>query len=122
MEINITLVLQALQFLCVYYFLYKFLFVPACRILDEQEHVKQNLYKNLEMAQQVKDALLSDYYVKNDAFKTKLLQDIPEQRSELMHESSVSRVVSDHVKKELLPQDRQDIQLFLVQRLSRIIK
>jgi hypothetical protein len=123
MEINVTIFLQAMQFVCVYYFLYKFLFVPASKILDEQEQFKHNLYKNLETQQQVKDVLLRDYHIKNDACKTSLLQTLPEQATESVHQPSMFNSVLDmHEKNQLSPQDRQNIQLFLVDSLSRIIK
>ena len=123
MEINITLILQAMQFGCVYYFLYTFLFAPAYKILDEDEQIKKDLYKNLEHEQQVKDALLRDYHVKSDAFKTALLQDIPEQATQSVHQESMFNSVLDNVEKnQLSQQDREQTQLFLVDSLSKVIK
>lgn len=123
MEINVTIFLQAIQFFCVYYFLYRFLFVPASKILDEQEQFKQDLYKNLENQQHIKDALLREYHVKNDACKTQLLQTLPEQATESVHQPSMFHSVLEmHEKKQLSQQDRQEIQLYLVDNLSRIIK
>lgn len=123
MEINVTIVVQAIQFGCVYYFLYKFLFVPACKILDEQEQVKQNLYQNLEQAQQIKDALLQDYHVKHDAFKSILLQNVPEQAVESVYQKSKdSRVLDCDEQFELSQQEKQNIKEFLVNNLSKVIK
>ena len=123
MEVNVTLVLQALQFACVYYCLYRFLFTPACPILDEQEQLKQDLYKNLEYEQQVKDALLQDYRVKNDAFKSTLLDDIPEQATQLGYqESTFHSVLPSQQENQLSQQDKQEIEEFLVENLSKVIK
>ena len=122
MEVNVTVILQAIQFACAYYFLYKFLFIPACKILDAQEVEKHDLYKALEQAQQIKDALLQDYHVKNDAFKSILLQNVPEQATQLVHQKSTCNFVVDTVEQDQLPQeDRQEIQLFLVDRLSKVV-
>ncbi len=122
MEVNVTVILQALQFACAYYFLYKFLFAPACRILDEQEVEKQILYKNLEQAQQIKDALLQDYHIKNDAFRSILLQSVPEQATQTYDQQSISHsIVSVDTHDELPQEDRQEIQQFLVDRLSKVV-
>lgn len=124
MEVNVTVVLQAIQFACVYYFLYTFLFAPASSILDAQEAEKQELYKNLEQAQQIKDALMQDYQVKNDAFKSILLQNIPDQVVAAEHQKPVSVfVVENFDQQNQLPhEDRQEIELFLVDRLSKVVK
>ncbi len=123
MEVNITLVLQVIQFLCVYYALYRLLFIPAYQILDEQEQVKKTLYKELEVAQQVKDALLQDFHIKTDAFKATLLQEIPEQASQSVYQKSTIHGVVVHSQPEqILQEDIEKTETFLVDHLSRIIK
>jgi F0F1-type ATP synthase membrane subunit b/b' len=123
MEINVTIVLQTLQFVSVYYFLYKFLFAPASQILDEDEAFKNKLYKNLEHEQQIKDSLQEDYQAKNTVFKHKLMQDIPQQATQLVHEKSIFGSTLYIVENnELSPQDREKTEAFLVDRLSQVIK
>lgn len=123
MEVNITLVLQVIQFLCVYYALYRLLFIPAYQILDEQEQVKKTLYKELEVAQQVKDALLQDFHIKTDVFKATLLQEIPEQASQSGYQKSTIHGVVGHSEPEqILQEDIEKTETFLVDHLSRIIK
>ncbi|MDP3788720.1 MAG: hypothetical protein Q8Q60_05400 [Candidatus Chromulinivorax sp.] len=123
MEINITLILQAMLFACSYCFLYKFLFAPSCKILQDEEQVKHELYMQLEKEQQVKDALLQDYYVKNHAFKSILLQSIPELSTESVHQKSTFGSTSYCVEDSTLTeQDRKQTESFLVERLSQVIK
>jgi hypothetical protein len=123
MEVNITLVLQALQFFCAYYFLYKFLFIPACKILDEQKHLKKMLYKKLEEDQQVKDALLQDYYVKNNVFKSMLIETIPLEATQIVHQKTMFDSTSYCIEKiELSEQNKKKTELFLIDHLSRVIK
>jgi len=123
MEINITIVLQALQFVCVYYFLYKFLFTPASKILDEDEHLKNQLYKNLEHEQQIKDALVKDYHDKNSVLKHKLMQGVPDQATQFAHEKSTfGSTLYSIEKSKLSEQDREKSESFLVDRLSQVIK
>lgn len=123
MEVNVTLILQALQFACAYYFLYRYLFVPSCKILDEDEQLKNELYKKLEHEQQIKDALLHDYHVKNSAFKGVLLQEIPAESTQSSHQESMFGSTLYHVEAQQLSQlDRNETELFLVERLSQVIK
>ena len=123
MEINVTLFLQALQFACVYYFLYVNLFIPAYTILDENERLKHELYKNLEREQHIKDALLRDYNTKNSNFKRILLQEIPEQATESSCSEGLSFTsIYDGQAQQLSEQDKEEIECFLVDRLSQVIK
>lgn len=123
MDINITLVLQALLFACSYCFLYKFLFAPSCTILQEEEQLKQDLYLQLEKEQQVKDALLQDYHVKNHAFKTALIQAIPQVVTQADDQKtavpSTSHVAQPVVVSE---QNIEQTESFLVEHLSQVIK
>src|SRR3989338_9298507 len=120
MEINVTLVFQVIQFSCAYYFLYKFLFTPACKILDENEQFKNELYKNLEQEQHVKDVLLEDYRVKNSAFKTMLIQTIPLEATQFTHQKSMFGSTSYCVEEvQFSEQDKKEIEAFLVDHLSR---
>lgn len=123
MEVNVTLILQAVQFACAYYFLYKFLFAPASKILDENEQFKNKLYTTLEQEQQIKDALLQDYHVKNNAFKGMLIQTIPEQATELVHQKSmIGSTLYCFEKIHLSEQDIKKTESYLVEHLSRVIK
>ncbi len=123
MEINVTIVLQALQFVCVYYFLYKFLFIPACKILDEDEQIKNKLYKNLEHEQKIKDALTQDHQEKSCVLRHKLMQNIPHQAVQLVHEKSIFGSTLYSVEKnQLSEKDREKLESFLVDRLSQVIK
>ena len=123
MEVNVTLVLQALQFACVYYFLYKYVFAPSCKILDENEQLKNKLYKNLEHEQHIKDALLHDYNVKNTAFKQELIQDIPESATQSSYQESMFGSTLYCIEENHLSQhDKEKTELFLVDRLSQVVK
>ncbi len=123
MDINVTIFVQALQFGCVYYFLYKFLFIPACKILQEQEDFKHALYKNLEHDQQIKDTLLQDYKIKNNLFKDALLQQIPAQATEVADQSIKSDVMRYEVEHVGMSEEQiQQSEQFLVDYVSRIVK
>lgn len=123
MEINITLILQALQFACAYCFLYKFVFTPACIILDENDKFENELYQNLEKAQQVKDALLQDYHVKNNACKSVLLDAIPELTIDTVCKKSMVNSASYKVEQITLSQEEiKKTEAFLVDHLSQVIK
>lgn len=123
MEVNITLVLMMIQFACVYCFLYKFLFAPAYKILDEDEQFKNKLYKNIEKEQQAKNLLLQDYRAKNNAFKDALIKVIPGQATESSYQKSTFNATLDAVEKvQLSQQDREKIESFLVDHLSQVIK
>lgn len=123
MDVNVTLFLQAMQFACAYYFLYNFLFAPACKILDENEQFKKKLYKNLEQEQQIKDALLQDYHIKNNAFKHILIQTIPEQATQSIYQKSmVGSTLYCVEKSQLSEQDIKKTEIYLIDHLSQVIK
>lgn len=123
MEVNVTLVLQIILFMCAYYFLYNFLFVPAYKILDENEQFKNKLYHNLEQEQQVKDALLQAYYVKNSAFKGMLISAIPEQSTQPVHQkTTLSSISYCFEEMHFSEEDRKKTESFLVDHLSQVIK
>ncbi|MBV8660667.1 MAG: hypothetical protein JO129_00800 [Candidatus Dependentiae bacterium] len=123
MEVNITLVLIMIQFACVYCFLYKFLFAPASRILDENDQLKKKLYKNIEQEQQAKDILIQEYQTKSNAFKDELIKNIPEQATESSYQKSTFNATLDIIEKvQLSEQDKEKIESFLVDHLSQVIK
>ena len=123
MEPNVTLILQAMQFACAYYFLYTFLFTPASKILDENEQLKNELYKNLEQEQHVKDVLLEDYRVKNSAFKSALMQTIPVEATQSSHQKSMFGSTSYCVEEvQFSEQDKKITESYLVDHLSRVVK
>ena len=123
MEVNITLVLIMVQFVSVYYFLSKFLFTPAYKILDEEEQFKNKLYKNIELEQQKKNTFQQDYLAKNNDFKDALIKTIPEQATESGYKKSIFGSTLYSVEKvELSEQDREKIESFLVDHLSQVIK
>lgn len=123
MEINITLLLQMLQFGCAYYFLYRFLFIPAYEKLDEQEQSKRFLYKNLEQEQHIKDVLLQDLHLKNKIFKDALVQTIPEKATQPIYQKSNYPQIAPFVDKaEFLQQDKTVIEELLINHLSQVVK
>jgi len=123
MEVNITLILQVLQFMCGYFFLRRFLFVPACKILDEEDLFKMTLYKNLERQQQIKDSLLQDYYVKNNKCKHLLQNAIPSQATELIYQKTTLSTTLYAVEKiQVSQQDREKAETFLIDHLSQVKK
>ena len=123
MNINITIIFQVLQFFCAYYFLYRFLFIPAFQILHEQQQVKDELYKKLEHEQQIKDAFLQDYRVKNSAFKDELVYNIPVQDIDSVYQKSTFHEILQHDMNDPLSETQfQEIETFLVDHLSKVIK
>lgn len=123
MEINITLIFQAVQFLLVYFFLYRCLFRPACAILHEQVQEKDELYNHLKNYQQIKDALAKDYQIKHDAFQAQLIQEIPEQATMSVHQHPMVDATlvrfSHHV---VSTQEQHELEIFLVDYLAKVIK
>jgi hypothetical protein len=123
MEINITLFFQVVQFACAYCFLYKFLFTPACKILDENEQIKKELYENLERNQHVKDILLEDYRVKCSAFKKVLIETVPAESTQSMYQKSMFGSTLYCIEEvHFSEQDKNKTESFLVDHLSRVIK
>ena len=123
MEVNVTLILQVIQFAIAYLFLYRFLFAPACKILDEEESVENRLHKKIEKEQQVKDALLQDYHEKNSRFKSTLMQTIPTQATESAYQKSMfGSTLYSIEENKLSDQDRKQTESFLVDHLSQVIK
>jgi len=64
MELNITLVLQAVQFACSYFFLYRFVFAPASKILDANDQAEKKLQADFEHDKQLKLDLLKQCHEK----------------------------------------------------------
>ncbi|MBP6870062.1 hypothetical protein KBC04_04220 [Candidatus Babeliales bacterium] len=123
MELNITLVLQILQFFCAYYFLYRFVFAPASKILEENEQSKDLLYRDLEKEQSVKDALLKKFHEKNIMFKDLLLQAIPEKATQSIYYASKFSCASYSVESvEFVEKDKQKTEDFLIEHLSQVVK
>ena len=122
MEVNVTIILQVMQFAIAYLFLYRFLFAPACKILDEEELVENQLHKKVEKEQQVKDALLQSYHEKNSHFKSELMQTIPVQSTESVHQKSMfGSTLYSIEKNQLSDQDRKKTESFLVDHLSQVV-
>jgi F0F1-type ATP synthase membrane subunit b/b' len=123
MEVNVTLFLQITQFAIAYLFLYRFLFVPACKILDEEELVEKQLHKKIEKEQEVKDVLLQNYHEKSSHFKSALIESIPAQATESVHKKSMFGSTLYSVEEnQLSDQDRKKTESFLVDHLSQVIK
>lgn len=123
MEVNITLILQAVHFGCAYYFLRTFLFTPSLAIIEKNEHVKKTLYKNLEQEQHTKDFVLQEYYVKNRAYKKLLLQAISDEATQPFYQKSTCALMSYAVENiEISVQEQKAIEAFLVHNLSQVVK
>lgn len=123
MEINITLILQMMQFGCAYYFLYRFVFTPAYKLLDENEHFKNSLYENLKHEQQVKEALLKEFHIKNNNFKDILIQAAPEKSVQSVYQKSTFGGTSYEIETiDLSEQDRKKTEDFLINHLSQVVK
>lgn len=123
MEVNITLVLQILQFGCAYFFLYRFVFAPASLLLDEKEQFKHALYLDLEQQQQAKDILLQDFYERNKSYKALLVQQIPRQTTQSAYQKSTfDSTLYTLDSSEILQQDMQSTEKFLIDHLSQVEK
>lgn len=123
MEINITLILQMMQFGFAYYFLYKFVFTPAYKLLDEKEEFKNSLYKNLEKEQQNKEDLLKKFYTKNNDFKAILIEAVPKKAGESLYQKTTCSITEYTVNTvDFSEQDRKKTEDFLINHLSQVIK
>lgn len=124
MDVNMTLVLQAMQFGCVYYCLYNFVFAPAYKIIDEKDEFARSLRKKLEQEMQTKDILLAEYNIKNAEFKSSLMQTIPQ---EDLQDASVVKTSHSSTLYSIEPvcvsdEDKKKAESFLVNYLSKVVK
>ncbi len=123
MEVNVTLVLQTLQFLCVYSFLYRCLFIPACKLLDERERFEHYLQADLKEHKQEQQVLQQEYRAWSQQAKDELIQQIPEQATKSEYKKSdLGSTLYELQKVEFLEQDLQKTEEFLVDHFSRIVK
>lgn len=123
MDINIMLFLQVGQFGIAYFFLYRFLFAPAYKILCEQELFEKKLYKDLEQEQEVKVSLQKTYRQRQLALKESLMNMVPadavhNQFEKLQTESTLYHVDEIEISKKIIEKTED----FLVENLSRVIK
>ena len=123
MDINITLFLQAAQFAIAYFFLSKYLFAPAYKILDEQELFERNLYKNLEQEQLAKKTLEVTYKQRQKTLKDSLIDTIPVSGIESSRQKlDIGSTLYDVDAIEKLVVDRKKTEDFLIDNLSQVIK
>lgn len=118
MEINMTVVIQAVQFMIAYYFLYNYLFVPAYNILIAEEQKEKELQDDIASHQKEVAEL---QHKKNRRFgflKNKLFQFVPQLRSD--------QIV---INKKFTTENKQEFdaevgkaQEFLVNKLSDVQK
>jgi len=122
-SINITLLLQAVQFAIAYFFLYKFLFAPAYKILHEQELFEKELYKNLKQEHQIKDSMQQMYYQRQIALKESLMNMVPSDAVQSGFQKLDTSSTLYDVDKIKISQVQIDMtEKFLVDSLSQVIK
>jgi hypothetical protein len=123
MDINIMLFLQVGQFGIAYFFLYRFLFAPAYKILCEQELFEKKLYNDLEQEQEIKISLQKTYRQRQLALKESLMNMVPvdavrNQFQKIKGESTLYNVDEIEISKKVVKTTED----FLVENLSRVLK
>ncbi|MGZ6250878.1 MAG: hypothetical protein ACXWL2_02520 [Candidatus Chromulinivorax sp.] len=123
MEVNVTLCIAMLQFGCAYYFLRTYLFVPACKILDEQQAFQKSLYDNLKCEQDNKEMLLMQYRANNKISKAELQKAIPSitciEEQKFVYNDQIFDLNSS---KDVIESDRKKTEHFLVEHFIQVIK
>lgn len=123
MDINIMIFLQAMQFGIAYFFLYRYIFVPAYKILDEQKMFEQKLYYDLEQEQSAKDSLQKTYRQRQLACKESLMNMIPINAEPYEIQKIDNNSTLYHVDKiELSKKNIELAENFLVENLSQVRK
>ena len=123
MDINIMIFLQAMQFGIAYFFLYRFIFVPAYKILDEQKMVEEKLYYDLEREQSTKDSLQKMYRQRQLACKESLMNMIPIDAQQYQPQKKDTGSTLYHVDSiELSKKIIKETENFLVENLSQVRK
>ncbi|AXK60582.1 hypothetical protein [Candidatus Chromulinivorax destructor] len=123
MDINIMLFFQIGQFGIAYFFLYRYLFAPAYKILDEQELFEKKLYKDLEQEQGVKVSLEKTYRQRQLMMKESLMNMVPADAVEThLHKLKGQSILYhvDHI--EISKNNREQTETFLVENLSQVRK
>lgn len=123
MDINIMLFLQIGQFGIAYFFLYRYLFAPAYKILNEQELFEKKLYKDLEQEQGIKISLQKTYRQRRFALKESLMHMVPEDAVQSHLQKVEGQSVLYHVEEiEISKKKIEETKLFLVENLSQVRK
>lgn len=118
MELNITVVIQAIQFMIAYYFLYNYLFYPAYTILIAEEKKQKDLQADIALHQKEAADLQHKKQRRFGFLKTKLFAFVPKLRSD--------QIV---INKKFTAEDKTEFggsvdkaQEFLVDKLSDVQK
>jgi|GEM_PF-1356905 len=123
MDINITVLIQALQFGIAYYFLYHFLFTPACKVLDEDAEIEKKLHESLNLEHGIKNDLQCKYKEKSLALKHALIKEIPSVSIEAGSKKNEKTSTLYSVENvEVLEKKLEDVEQFLINNLSQVVK
>ena len=114
---------QIVQFGIAYFFLYKFLFAPAYKILHEQELFEKKLHKDLEQEQSLKKSLQNTYHQRQLVLKESLIDMVPVDAVRKSYQKIEAGSTLYHVDKiEISKSLIEKTEIFLVENLSQVIK
>ena len=123
MQINITLVFQAIQFFIAYYFLYNFMFVPAYAILLKEEAFEKKLYDNVDQSRLEKEQLQEKSNNRWAFLKKKLFENCPDALVESRGEKTDKNGSLYFVEKQNISKEEEEkTTSFLVDKLSDVSK
>ena len=123
MDINITIFFQAAQFVIAYFFLYKFLFAPAYKVLHEQEIIEEDLYKKIEQEHLIKSSLQKTYHQRQLALKASLIDMIPSDAVQSGSQKLETDSTLYHVDKIQISQaEIEKTEHFVIDNLSQVLK
>lgn len=123
MEVNITVILEMMQFFCAYYFLYTFVFAPGYAILLQDKFIKDKLSKEVEDDRLIKDTLLHEYQLENKTLKNLLITTIPiESYQDQYKQVQIDKSLYEVEKIIIAKKDIENTKAFLIDRLSQVSK
>ena len=123
MDINITIFFQAIQFGIAYFFLYKYLFAPAYKVLYEQELFEKKLYENLEQEKEIQRSLCQNFNERQVALRSSLMKMVPIHSISYHHEKINSNSMLYQIDKVKVSSEQiEKTEHFLIDNLSQVIK
>ncbi len=121
MEVNLTIFVQALQFFCSYFFLYRYFFTPVYKAIIAKETLALKLLEELEIAKNKEQILLSSLQQDNKKQQKKLFEQLEQLDVSIENKVFYQDVQSDPV--DVVEQkDILYIESLLVDRLSKVVK
>jgi len=123
MDINITVFFQAIQFFIAFFFIYIFLFIPACKALEEQEIYENTLQTNVQTEANHKLALLNDLHEQKLELKMLLMQAVPCSLSvDVFQCMQAKELICNVDAMNLTIEKASEVHSFLIENLSKVCK